>query len=201
MDSFLSKLKSTDWPKYRKCSLTLLETGILRDLSTCQPKTSQVTWLYWRLLLKMEIFKKQNFSCYSSICTLKSLWNEVTFSDTNQLPMLRLVIQSFQILQTLSASTYMHKPSHTQAYSLILISHFYLYHHDEKIMFKNRFTDLFIPCPTIEHELLFLGCSGDPQLPCPVKMHRRHQTGSTKSEILALGFIRAGFMNRKRGTN
>lgn len=68
-------------------------------------------------------------------------------------------------------------------------------------MFKNRFTDLFIPCQTIKHELLFLGYSGDPQLPCPVKMHRRHQTGSTKSEILALGFIRAGFMNRKRGTN
>lgn len=43
-DSFLSKLTSTDWPKSRVYSLTLPETGILRDLRAFQSKTSQVTW-------------------------------------------------------------------------------------------------------------------------------------------------------------
>ena len=33
IDSFLNKLKSTDWLKSRVCSLILPETGILRNLS------------------------------------------------------------------------------------------------------------------------------------------------------------------------
>lgn len=59
VDSLLSKLKSTNWPNSRMCSLCLLETRILRNQRVYQgpPEIDEVTLASRKLPLKSDAFK------------------------------------------------------------------------------------------------------------------------------------------------
>lgn len=87
VDSLLSKLKSTNWPNSRMCSLCLLETRILRNQRVYQwpPEIDKVTLASRKLPLKSDAFKNMYHFVllFKNICIVESLGNREKIKHTH----------------------------------------------------------------------------------------------------------------------
>lgn len=123
VDSLLSKLKSTNRPNSRMCSLCLLETRILRNQRVYQgpPEMDEVTLASGKLPLKSDAFKKY-ISFFLIIQKIFALWSPWEIEKKLHTHTLGFWVNSFESFYTHTHSYTEHLPlPHIHSYSLVLL--------------------------------------------------------------------------------